>query len=70
VADIWCQVLGLTKIGTRTTFMASGGDSILLMALMARLKEDLHAEIPLIDVLRNPTVAGMADLVRPSGPNY
>lgn len=70
VADIWCQVLGIPRIGTRITFMASGGDSILLMALMGRLREDLQVEIPLIDVLKNPTVAGMADLVRLGGPNH
>lgn len=70
VANIWCQILGIPRIGTRVTFMASGGDSILLMALMGRIREDLHAEIPLIDVLKNPTVAGMADLVRLGGSNY
>lgn len=63
VAGIWCQVLGLTRVSARATFMASGGDSILLMAMMARLKEDLHAEPPLLDVLKNPTVAGIADLI-------
>jgi amino acid adenylation domain-containing protein len=63
VARIWSDVLGLTRISARATFMASGGDSVRLMAMMARLRDDLRADIPLIDILQNPTVVGIAGLI-------
>lgn len=63
VARIWCEVLGVAKIGAHANFMERGGNSIQLMTMLARLKQDLNAEMPLTDFLKNPTVTAVAEFI-------
>ncbi|MFE0803650.1 beta-ketoacyl synthase N-terminal-like domain-containing protein [Streptomyces sp. NPDC058812] len=41
-----------------------GGDSLLIVRLLSNVREFFSAEVPLADVLANPTPAALADLIR------
>jgi amino acid adenylation domain-containing protein len=63
IAALWCEVLGLTSVGTRMEWMRCGGDSLQLMTLLGRVDETWAVDVPLLDFLRKPTVAALAEFV-------
>lgn len=58
---IWADVLGLPRVGVRDDFFALGGDSILGAEVVARVRDLLGMpDLPLISIVRAPTVEAMA----------
>jgi acyl-CoA synthetase (AMP-forming)/AMP-acid ligase II/acyl carrier protein len=60
LARIWCDVLGIAKVGVHDNFFDLGGDSLLLIALVARICETYDRDFPIEVAFNEPTVAGMA----------
>ena len=63
LAAIWCEVLGRSQVGIYDNFFALGGQSLVAMRLIARIKETFRVEIPLFDLFGALTVAEMARCV-------
>ncbi|MFI9804301.1 amino acid adenylation domain-containing protein [Streptomyces sp. NPDC052301] len=63
VAQLWARVLGVPVTARGADFFALGGDSLAATRLVAALRGRLGVELPMRDVLRAPTVAGMSALV-------
>ncbi|MFI5821203.1 non-ribosomal peptide synthase/polyketide synthase [Streptomyces rishiriensis] len=62
IARIWADVLGVEDIGAHDNFFALGGDSILTMQVVSRLRRDgLH--VATRDLFTHQTVAELADVV-------
>ncbi|MFF8726760.1 non-ribosomal peptide synthase/polyketide synthase [Streptomyces sp. NPDC015171] len=63
IARIWADVLGIEEVGADDNFFALGGDSILSMQVVSRLRRDgLH--IATRDLFTHQTVAELATVVR------
>ncbi|MFJ4693897.1 amino acid adenylation domain-containing protein [Streptomyces sp. NPDC088766] len=59
LAEIWARVLGHEAVGVHDDYFALGGDSILMLKVRAEA-EARGLRFSLTDLLRNPTVAGLA----------
>ena len=65
VAAVWCEVLGLPRVGVQDNFFDIGGHSLLVVKLHRKLKAELAPELALTDVYRFPTVRALvAQLAR------
>ncbi|AYN38048.1 amino acid adenylation domain-containing protein [Streptomyces dangxiongensis] len=63
IARIWADVLGIDEVGADDNFFALGGDSVLSMQVVSRLRRDgLH--IATRDLFTHQTVAELATVVR------
>jgi acyl transferase domain-containing protein/acyl carrier protein len=60
IIQIYQDVLGIEQIGVHDSFFEMGGDSLLAVQLIARLRETFRQELPLRTFFETPTAAGMA----------
>ncbi|MEM7315546.1 MAG: non-ribosomal peptide synthetase [Planctomycetota bacterium] len=60
LANIWKEVLGVERVGTRDNFFDMGGHSLLLLNAQGKLKEQLDIDLPLVDFFRFPTLESLA----------
>jgi acyl carrier protein len=60
IAIVWQEVLGLEKVGVHDNFFDLGGHSLLLVRLQSKLRDVLHTEVAIIDLLHYPTVSALA----------
>ncbi|HYJ79202.1 MAG TPA: amino acid adenylation domain-containing protein [Longimicrobiaceae bacterium] len=63
LARIWSEVLGVERVGVHDDFFDLGGESILATRLMARVRTELGARVPVAELLRGPTVEQLARAV-------
>ena len=61
--ELWCDVLGLNKVGINQNFFEVGGHSLLATQLVSRVRTALDVEIPLSRVFETPTIEGLAQAV-------
>jgi len=63
VAAIWCDLLGLERVGVDDDFFDNGAHSLMVTQVTKELRRMGATSLTARDVLRVPTVAGMAALV-------
>jgi len=56
IANIWSNVLELGEIGVRDNFFDLGGHSLLVMRVVARIRELIDIELPIRTVFEKPTI--------------
>lgn len=61
LAGIWCDVLGVKKMGIYDNFFELGGHSLLAVQVLYRLREIKGKSFPLAHFFQSPTIAGLAE---------
>ena len=59
IADVWCETLGLVEVGMHDDFFQLGGNSLLGMKLIDRIRRELGASLPPHVLYEAPTVDGL-----------
>ncbi|WAP59563.1 non-ribosomal peptide synthase/polyketide synthase [Streptomyces sp. S465] len=60
LCGLFAEVLGLNQVGADASFFELGGDSLLAMRLIARIRRVLDTELRIADLFATPTVADTA----------
>jgi amino acid adenylation domain-containing protein len=60
LAGIWCEVLGLPRVGAGDHFFDLGGHSLLGTQVVSRARARLGVEVPLRALFENPVLADLA----------
>ncbi|NGO73759.1 phosphopantetheine-binding protein, partial [Streptomyces boncukensis] len=68
VVAVWEEVLGIDSIGVHDNFFDLGGESLLAMQLVARLRDRCGTALSLRRVFDAPTVAELVPLLEQAAP--
>jgi hypothetical protein len=63
LARLWCEVLGIERVGGADNFFALGGDSLLAARVAARLEATWSVKLPVAALFRAPRLADQALLL-------
>ena len=63
VAQIWCDVLRLDKVGIHDNFFDLGGHSLLVARVQSRLRQALGRDVSVVDFFKYPTVESLAQFI-------
>ncbi|MDE3722561.1 amino acid adenylation domain-containing protein [Nocardiopsis sp. N85] len=67
LADLWCDLLGLERVGTHDDFFRVGGDSVGVVRMVARAAEIFGTRLPVRTVFDHPTIAELAEALAAGG---
>jgi acyl transferase domain-containing protein/thioesterase domain-containing protein/acyl carrier protein len=65
IATIWEQVLGIKGIGVRDNFFDLGGDSLIIVQILQKLRQTLKEDLTINDLLNANTIADLAQIIDP-----
>ncbi len=68
IAQVYSQLLGVPEIGIHDNFFDLGGNSILAIRVMARLRKSIGIDVSIISLFEYPTIAKLAKFVSANGP--
>jgi amino acid adenylation domain-containing protein len=57
------EILNLDQVRSRDNFFDLGGNSLLALRLVSRIRTDFQVELPLVDLFTSPDLAGFADRI-------
>lgn len=63
LVDIWREMLGVEKIGINDDFFLSGGNSLIAVSIVTRLREKFGFSVPLYKLLENRTIAKLGGVI-------
>ena len=63
IALAWQEHLGIARVGRDDRFFELGGNSLLALRIVSRLKKTLGTEIPIVSVFEGVSVRGMAEIL-------
>ncbi|WP_198299704.1 non-ribosomal peptide synthetase [Tumebacillus avium] len=67
LADIWQEVLGVSRVGVHDNFFELGGGSLLILQVHRKLKERLGLETSVVQLFQYPTVGALAKFLGDAG---
>jgi acyl carrier protein len=67
LAAIWQEVFGVEPVGIHDDFFELGGESLIALQLLSRLRTAFQADLSLRRFFEAPTIAGLAEALVQSG---
>lgn len=67
LAELWCELLGLERVGIHDDFFRVGGDSVGAVRMVSRAADVFGARLQVRTVFDRPTVADLAALLTAEG---
>ena len=64
MAEIWQDVLGIDQIGVNDSFFGLGGNSLLAMQVLNRIRQTTHFKLSFRDLFEHQTIAKVVALVQ------
>ncbi|AVP97138.1 hypothetical protein C7S18_08000 [Ahniella affigens] len=61
MAQIWCEVLGVSEVGVHDNFFEVGGNSILLIQVHRKLQDALSITLPIVSLFRHSDIASLTE---------
>ncbi|MEM7355092.1 MAG: amino acid adenylation domain-containing protein, partial [Acidobacteriota bacterium] len=63
LAEIWCEVLGVERVGIHDDFFDLGGHSLKATRVLARVSEVFQVDLPVRSLLESPTILGLTEAI-------
>ena len=63
LAALWCDLLKVESIGRHDNFFGLGGQSLLVMRAVSRMRKTFGVDVQLRNLFERPTVAGLAEVI-------
>jgi len=63
IATIWKKFFGIDQIGVHDDFFALGGDSLLAVQLVSKLRDVVKVDLPSHVLIGSPTIAGLSEII-------
>ncbi|HJT56092.1 MAG TPA: SDR family NAD(P)-dependent oxidoreductase, partial [Ktedonobacteraceae bacterium] len=68
VTEIWQQALGIEQVGLYDNFFDLGGNSLIGLQVVAKIKKALHVQIPAVALFEAPTISTLVKYLLPQAP--
>jgi amino acid adenylation domain-containing protein len=66
IAAIWEEILGIDRVGVHDNFFDLGGNSLIGLKVISRVKSEFQADVSAVTLFEGPTVSSLARLVQPA----
>ena len=66
IASVWCEILGLTEVGSHENFFELGGHSLFATRVISQLRACFDIDVPLRVLFDNPTVRQFGEFIENS----
>lgn len=63
LAEIWCDVVGLERVGRDVNFFEIGGNSLAAMRAHHRIREDLDVELEVVHLFEHTTIRELGEFL-------
>ncbi|MDF0555269.1 amino acid adenylation domain-containing protein [Kamptonema sp. UHCC 0994] len=69
LANIWCKLLKFEQVGIDDNFFELGGNSLLSLQVVAKVRQELNIDLPVVKVFQYPTISDLAKYLSSQGKN-
>jgi phthiocerol/phenolphthiocerol synthesis type-I polyketide synthase E len=68
IVNVWQNMLGISQLGVHDNFFDLGGNSLIGLKIISRLKKELNQDIPVTALFEGPTVSALAQVISSGTP--